>query len=65
MFELMTPEQKRQVAPMTAHWHTKRGLKKSVEAVFEPVTFMFGLAADWLKTVAGHVQHNTFYKEKK
>lgn len=65
MFELMTPEQKRQVMPMTTYWHAKRGLKKSVETVFEPITFMFSMAADLLKSVAGHVQHNTFYKEQK
>lgn len=65
MFDLMTPEQKRQAMPMTRYWQLKQGAKKSVEAVFEPINFMFGLAADWLKNVAGHVQHNTFHKEQK
>lgn len=61
----MTPEQLRQAMPMTRYWHTKRAMKKGVETIFEPITFMFGMAADWLKTVAGQLQHNTFYKEKK
>lgn len=60
----MTPEQMRQAMPMTRYWHMKRGLKKGTEAFFEPITFMFGLATNWLKTVAGHLQHNTFYKGK-
>ena len=64
MFDLMTPEQKRQAMPMTRYWQIKRGLKQGVESFFEPITFMFGAAADWLKSVAGHLQHNTFYKEK-
>lgn len=50
--------------PMTRYWHIKRGLKKGTEAFFEPITFMFGLAADWFKTVAGQLQHNTFHKGK-
>lgn len=60
----MTPEQMRQAMPMTRYWHIKRGLKKGTEAFFEPITFMFGLAADWFKTVAGQLQHNTFHKGK-
>jgi hypothetical protein len=64
MFDLMTPEQKRNVMPMTKYWHIKRGLKKGTETFFEPITFMFGLAADWFKNVAGALQHNAFFKEK-
>lgn len=64
MFDLLTPEQKRQAIPMTRYWHMKRGLKNSVEAIFEPITFMFGLATDWLNTVAGQLQQHVFYNKK-
>ena len=61
----MTPEQQRAVMPMTRYWHMKRGLKKGTEAFFEPITFMFGLAADTLKVMADQLQAAFIYKKGK
>lgn len=61
----MTPEQMRQVMPMTRYWAIKQGIKKGAEAVFAPMTFMFRLAADSLETMAKHLQHAVFHKDAK
>lgn len=62
---MLTPEQQRAAMPMTRYWHMKRGLKKGTEYFFQPITFMFELAADSLKTMAEHLQSAFIYKKGK
>lgn len=61
----MTPEQQRAVMPMTRYWHIKRSLNKGVQALFEPITFMFSVAADSLKVMADSLQAKFIYKKGK
>jgi hypothetical protein len=60
----MTPEQQRAAMPMTRYWHIKRGLRKGTESFFEPITFMFRMAADSLEVMAKHLQQAVFFKGK-
>lgn len=61
----MTPEQMRQVMPMTRYWQIQQGIKKGTAAFFEPITFMFNMAADSLKVMADSLQAKFIYKKEK
>jgi hypothetical protein len=62
---MMTPEQMREVMPMTRYWTIKRGVRKGVEALFAPMILTLGLAADNLKAMADYLQARFIYKEGK
>lgn len=61
----MTPEQMRQVMPMTRYWAIKRGIKNGTAAFFQPITFMFELAAESLKVMADQLQDKFIHKKEK
>lgn len=61
----MTPEQMREAMPMTRYWAIKQGIRKGTESFFEPITFMFRMAADSLEVMAQTLQQAVFHKKGK